>query len=258
MSGISLNPFRLFGRRKRRRTKSRLRWTVSWLLRLLPLFIAVDVAYLAHIWPDWGKINKGSIPKSVFIERYENDRKQDPSLNLLRWNPVPYHLIPRHVRHAAVAAEDARFFSHNGIDVLAFRDAMESNLERLELKYGGSTISQQTVKNLFLSPSRNPLRKWHELILTFGMEFKLRKRRILEIYLNIAEFGEGVYGVEAAARHYWDRPVSALSEWEAAQLAASLPSPKKHNPSTQTRRFLKRSRKIFGFLKRQVYNHPAG
>ncbi len=242
------------GRRKRNKWWRR----GIWALRALLAFLILDAAYLYAIWPDWDTLGRGAIPRSVFIERYSAQASADPTLPPLRWRPVPFNHIPRHLRHAAVAAEDARFFEHGGIDILALRDAMAYNLDHMDLKYGGSTISQQTVKNLFLSPSRNPLRKWHELVLTLGMEWRISKRRILEIYLNIAEFGEGIYGVEAAAQYYWQRPASALTEWQAAQLAATLPSPRRHNPATRTRQFLKRARRIQRFMRRQIYDHPGG
>jgi monofunctional biosynthetic peptidoglycan transglycosylase len=121
---------------------------------------------------------------------------------------------------------------------------MEHNLSQQRMVYGASTISQQTVKNMFLSPSRNPLRKWHELWLTLGMERSLSKRRILEHYLNVAEFGRGIYGVDAAARYYWGIPARRLTSRQAIELAATLPSPVRNNPHTATPSFRKRVRKI--------------
>jgi monofunctional biosynthetic peptidoglycan transglycosylase len=150
-----------------------------------------------------------------------------------------------------IAAEDARFYSHNGFDLIAFKEAMDTNLELMRFKYGASTISQQTIKNLFFTSSRNPLRKWHELLLTIGMEFNLEKDRILETYLNVAEFGEGIYGVQAASLYYFKVPVYSLTEEQAAELAATLPSPAKHNPHTRTRRFLKRTQRIYHWMQVQ-------
>ena len=121
---------------------------------------------------------------------------------------------------------------------------MKYNLARGRMVYGGSTISQQTAKNLFLSPSRNPLRKWHELILTLTMEGHLSKRRIMEYYLNVAQFGRGIFGVDAAARHYWGIPASRLSRRQAIELAASLPSPSATNPSARSKTYLSRVNKI--------------
>jgi monofunctional biosynthetic peptidoglycan transglycosylase len=139
---------------------------------------------------------------------------------------------------------------HEGVDLEALKEAMEYNLSQQRLAYGASTLSQQTVKNLFLSPSRNPLRKWHELVLTLAMERSLSKRRILEYYLNVAEFGRGIYGVDAAARFYWNVPVSRITARESIELAATLPSPVANNPSSNTRAFRKRVDKIRRYFRR--------
>ena len=244
-------------RRRLRRGHARPRW-LRWMWRALILFIILDAAWLYAIWPDWTALGRGAVPESAFIQAYRARREADRSLPPLRWRPVPFNWIPRHMRHAVVAAEDARFFEHHGVDLAAVRHALNRNLEAGAFVIGGSTLSQQTVKNLFLSPSRNPLRKWHELVLTLAMERRLSKQRILEIYLNVAEFGRGIYGVEAAARHYWHKPASALTPWEAAQLAATLPSPRRHNPATRTRTFLKRARRVYRWLRVQRYDHPLG
>ncbi len=157
--------------------------------------------------------------------------------------------IPAHMQRAVVVAEDSRFYWHAGFDLIAFKEAMDNNMTEGRFAFGGSTISQQTVKNIFLSSSRNPLRKWHELIITWGMEKNLSKKRILELYLNIAEFGRGVYGVEAAARHYWGIPARRLSIIQAAELAATLPSPRKNNPRTRTKAFERRVEKILRWMR---------
>ena len=145
---------------------------------------------------------------------------------------------------ALVVAEDSRFYSHKGIDTEALKEAIEYNLSEKRIRYGASTISQQTVKNIFLSPSRNPLRKYHELLLTLGMERNLTKKRILELYLNVAEFGRGIYGVDAAARYYWGKSAANLTVKQAIELAATLPSPVKHNPKSRTKLFQRRVNKI--------------
>ncbi len=222
-----------------------------WSLRIALVFMAADIFFLYLIWPDWGALRHGAIPKSVFIENYIQQRQVDRSLPRLRWFPVSRQQIPPHLRRAAVVAEDARFYEHQGVDLIAFREAMNRNLDKMQLRYGGSTISQQTTKNLFLSSSRDPLRKWHELVLTLGMEANFSKQRIMEIYLNIAEFGTGIYGVEAAARHYWGRSASQLTPWQAVELAATLPSPRKHNPQTRTRSFESRVSRIQRWIQLQ-------
>ena len=228
------------------RTGSVLRWTV----RILLIALIADLFYLALTWPDWKKLSAGPIPKSNFILEYEASRAQDRRLPALRWQPVPYAALPKHLVRAAILAEDSRFYQHDGFDLIAFKEAMNYNLAEGRMVLGASTISQQTVKNLFLSPSRNPLRKWHELVLTWGMEKNLSKRRILEIYLNVAEFGTGVYGAQAAAQAYWGVPLSQLTVVQAAALAASLPSPGKNNPITATPQFERRANKILDLLLR--------
>lgn len=217
-----------------------LRW--SW--RLLLALVLMDAGYLVGIWPQWELYASGPVQRSNFIRAYEFERGRHPGWPELRWNPVAIDSIPQDMIWAVVVAEDARFFEHEGVDIEALRDAMEYNLSRKKMVYGASTISQQTVKNVFLTSSRDPLRKWHELLLTIGMERKLSKKRILEHYLNLAEFGRGVYGVDAAARYYWGIPVTRLSRRQAIELAASLPSPVKNNPRTDTRSFRRRVNKI--------------
>lgn len=219
----------------------------SWMRRALYAILAIivlDVLYIAIRLPDWSQIATGPLPKSAFIEDYEQAREDDPKLPPLRWKPVTLASIPRHVIRAVVVAEDSRFYMHSGFDTEAFSDAMELNMAKGRFIYGGSTISQQTAKNLLLSPSRNPLRKWHEVVFTYFMEKNLRKRRIIEIYLNVAEFGRGIYGVEAASQAYFRKPVSAVTENEAIELAATLPGPANHNPASRTRFFLRHKRTV--------------
>ena len=223
---------------------STLRRTLRWLVLSLLVLVVLDAGYLVGIWPQWDSYSKGQIQRSSFIQDYETRRIQHPDWPELRWNPVSIKTIPRGMIRAVIAAEDSRFYEHDGIDLEALKEAMEHNLSEKRMVYGASTISQQTVKNLFLTPSRNPLRKWHELWLTIGMERNLSKKRILEQYLNIAEFGRGVYGVDAAARYYWGIPASRLTNRQAIELAATLPSPVRNNPRTATKAFRKRVKKI--------------
>ena len=218
--------------------------TLRWSWRLLPILVMMDLGYLIGIWPAWEMYTDGPIQRSSFIRSYEFERHRHTDWPELRWNPVSIETIPHSMVRAVIVAEDARFYEHDGVDIDALKEAMEYNLSEKRLTYGGSTISQQTVKNVFLSPSRNPLRKWHELLLTLGMERNLSKKRILEHYLNVAEFGRGIYGVDAAARYYWGIPVSRLTSSQAVELAATLPSPVVNNPKTRTKSFESRVKKI--------------
>lgn len=249
-----------------RRIVARTGFVLGWTLRLLVILLVVDAFYLAVTWPDWGKLMTGPVPKSRFIAEYEarqmDDSKDggsraasgtaagDKKLPRLRWQPVSLAVMPKHLARAVILAEDSRFYGHGGFDLQAFREAMDYNFEKGRLARGASTISQQTVKNLFLSGSRNPLRKWHELVLTWGMEQRLKKQRILELYLNVAEFGRGIYGVQAAAQAYYGVDVERLTPRQAAELAGTLPSPVQSNPATRTRFFEKHSTKILNLLVR--------
>ena len=225
--------------------KKSLRW--GW--KILLLVFVMDTGYLIGVWPDWKIYAEGPIQSSSFIRNYIYERYRHRDWPPLRWHPISINKIPKHMIRALIVAEDARFYSHSGIDTDALKEVMEYNLSKKRFIYGGSTISQQTIKNIFLSPSRNPLRKWHELVLTIGMERNISKQRILSLYLNIAEFGRGIYGVNAAAKYYWGIPVSRLSVKQAIELAATLPAPINHNPKTRTKFFLKRTKKIGRYFK---------
>ena len=134
--------------------------------------------------------------------------------------------ISEHLKKAVILSEDVSFFSHKGVDVVEFQEALRKDWETLSFKRGGSTITMQLAKNLYLSPSKNPLRKVKEIIIAWQLERALSKRRIFEIYLNVVELGRNIYGVEAASRHYFGKPAATLNELEAATLAALLPSPR--------------------------------
>jgi monofunctional biosynthetic peptidoglycan transglycosylase len=165
---------------------------------------------------------------TAFMERrLEALQAKDPRARLQRqW--VPYERISVHLRRAVVAAEDARFLDHEGFDWDMIQKAMVRNEKRGRLVAGASTISQQLAKNLFLSGERSWLRKGQEAIITWMLENTLSKRRILELYLNVAEWGDGVFGAEAAARHHFGVPAAALDAEQAAWLAVILPSPRRY------------------------------
>ena len=220
------------------------------MLRIALLLLVIDLIYMAVIWPDWKPVANGPVPKSSFIQLYE-DKRAERNWPRLSWQPVAFNTIPRHMVRAVIVAEDSRFYEHSGFDLIAIKEALNFNWSQGGVLIGASTISQQTTKNLFLSPSRDPLRKWHEVLLTWGLERNVRKSRILEIYLNTAEFGRGVYGVQAAARTYYGVDAADLSLEQAAELAATLPSPVKNNPASRGERFEKRTQRILEWLNRE-------
>jgi monofunctional glycosyltransferase len=172
----------------------------------------------------------------------------------LQW--VPLARISPHLRRAVVAAEDASFFTHEGFDWEGIKDAAFANLEAGELKRGGSTITQQLAKNLYLSSERSMFRKAREALITRLLEHHLSKDRILELYLNVAEWGIGVYGAEAAARHHFQKSSHDLTPEEAAWLAAILPSPRRYDPIRKTTALSRRYERIFYRMIRMT-NHPS-
>ena len=139
--------------------------------------------------------------------------------------------FPRHLVHAVIVSEDGTFYENGGVDWYEVEESIEKNLEEGKAARGASTISQQLAKNLFLSTSKDPLRKLKELVITLRMERMLSKERILEIYLNVIEWGNGVFGAEAAAKKYFGKSASAITREEAARLAAVIPSPLRHQPN---------------------------
>ncbi|MBI4535068.1 MAG: monofunctional biosynthetic peptidoglycan transglycosylase [Ignavibacteriae bacterium] len=148
--------------------------------------------------------------------------------------------IPQHVINAVVVAEDGTFFSHGGIDWFEVQESVEKNISEGRAARGASTITQQVAKNLYLSTSKDPIRKLKEVIITLLLEQQLSKNRILEVYLNVIEWGRGIFGVESAARAYFGKSASSLSLEEATRLAAVIPSPLRHRPDANSRYVLRR------------------
>lgn len=210
--------------------KSLLRWTWRALLLALCALTVVQFWFLVHIW-HWADHNPEST--AFMRSRLSIIRSDEPGARLAqRW--VPYARISLHLKQAVIAAEDANFMSHWGFDWEAMRRAHERNVREGEVTAGASTISQQLAKNLFLPSARAWWRKAQEAAITVMLEAVLTKRRILEIYLNVAEWGDGVYGAEAAARYHYGVPAAALSPEQAARLAAMLPSPRSYTPRSDT------------------------
>lgn len=178
---------------------------------------AVVFLYLVLTLPDVAKLKTQNPPTTAFMER-------DPALPLQIW--VPYTQISPHLKEAVVLAEDARFFYHRGFDLQAIWEAAKRNWKEKEWKWGGSTITQQLAKNLYLSPGKNPLRKCREILIARRLERHLSKQRILELYLNVVEWGKGIYGIEASARRYFGIAAVHLNPAQAAKLAAMLPNPR--------------------------------
>ena len=168
----------------------------------------------------------------------------------LQYTFVPLQKISDNIKLAVIVSEDASFFDHDGVDWDEFEASLEKNLSKGKLSRGGSTISMQVSKNLFLSLSKNPLRKIREFFITAELEKQLSKKRILEIYLNIAEWGpNGIFGIEAASQYHFKKPASALTREEAARLAAILPNPIRFSPHSSSKWFNRKTRNILYLMK---------
>lgn len=198
-------------------------WIARALLALSALFVLLQLWFAAMIvWYRYEPPRR----TAFMAERLAELRRQKPDAGIdYRW--VPYDRISPNLKRAIIASEDATFLEHDGFDWKGIRLAMAKNEKRGKVVAGGSTITQQLAKNLFLSPSRSYLRKAQEAIIAAMLELILDKRRILELYLNVIEWGSGVFGAEAAARHYHGIPASRLSATQAARLAAMAPSPRR-------------------------------
>lgn len=189
----------------------------------LGLLIVVYQLWL-FAWVLWYR-SVNPLSTSMMTLRLAELRQSDPSATLKqKW--LPYPAIAQSLKQAIIAAEDARFVDHEGFDWEGIQRAIEKNQKKGRFVAGGSTITQQLAKNLFLSPSRSLWRKGEEAIITLMIEALWSKERILEVYLNVIEWGRGVFGAEAAAQHYYRISAARLSESQAARLAAMVPNPR--------------------------------
>lgn len=211
--------------------------------RLLTAALAVAALWLLWrvvTWPDVAALVTHNPETTAFIERWQEKRRSAGKSDRVDRRWVAYDDVSPHLKRAVLVAEDIEFFTHDGFAVEEIKLAVREAFEERKAPRGASTITQQLAKNLWLSPSRNPLRKAEEAILTWQLERHLEKRRLLELYLNVVELGTGIYGAEAAARHYFGKSAAALDEREAAQLAASLPKPSSWHPGSKSRVYAKR------------------
>src|SRR5262245_39022593 len=202
------------------------------------------LAYVFLTLPDVRTLATRNPGTTAFIELRASealDEGRKPR-RIQRW--VRYEAISPNLRKAVLVAEDDAFWTHDGVDVEQLKESIEANLAKGKAARGGSTITQQLAKNLYLSPSKNPLRKLRELLIARRLEASLSKRRILEIYLNVIEWGDGIYGAEAASRTYFGRSAASLSPEEAALLAGAIINPRVHSPAHPTARLRRRQQII--------------
>jgi monofunctional biosynthetic peptidoglycan transglycosylase len=207
--------------------------------RALIALVAIAFGCAAYIYltlPDVRSLRTSNPSTTAFMElrAREARAKGVTPRRVQRW--VSYARISPHLKKAVLVAEDSAFWQHDGIDYEQLKESMEVNLARGEFVRGASTITQQLAKNLYLSPSKNPIRKLRELVIARRLEAELSKQRILEIYLNVIEWGDGIWGAEAAAVTYFRKSAADLGPQEAAMLAASIRNPRLFSPAQPTAR----------------------
>jgi len=224
------------------------------LRKLIFLFFLFLLVFLVFnfIYPDVSRLKKENPKKSAFMQYREEEWAKEGRKYTIQQVWVPYAAISPYLIKAVLIGEDDKFWQHEGFDYEAMQKAVEKDIKAKKFKLGGSTISQQLAKNLFLSPSKNPIRKIREAIITWRMERTLSKKRLLELYLNVAEWGDrGIFGIEAASRHYYGKSASALGPEEASRLAAVLPNPRKFHPLGNSRYVVNRSGLIYNIMVRR-------
>ncbi len=212
------------------------------LLVVAPLIIvlALQAYFFVQIWW-WVDHN----PESTSFMRHQLAVMQEKNPDAkLKYKWVPYERISRHLKRAIIAAEDSNFSEHEGVDWEALQKAYEKNSKKGKVVSGGSTITQQLAKNLFLSSDRSYVRKAQEFVITYMLEFWMDKQRIFEIYLNVVEWGNGVFGAEAAAQHYYGTSAANLGPGQAARLAVMLPNPRFYDKHPRSAYLAKRTNLI--------------
>jgi monofunctional glycosyltransferase len=204
----------------------------------------VYAAFLYLTLPDVRPLRAGNPDTTAFMDLRAREARAKGAVpkKVQRW--VPYSRISGNLKRAVLVAEDSGFWQHEGIEFEQMKESIEANLERLEFARGGSTITQQLAKNLYLSPSKNPVRKLREILIARRLEAELTKQRILELYLNVIEWGDDIYGAEAAARTYFGKSAAELSPQESALLAGAIVNPHIHSPAHPTARLRWRQQMI--------------
>jgi monofunctional biosynthetic peptidoglycan transglycosylase len=214
-------------------------------LALAALVLAAASAALWVVWlPDVRNLKKRPPATTAYIELRKKQALAKGRKLDLRWTWVPSEAISENLKKAVITAEDDEFWRHDGVDWKAMRGAYERNRKAGKFAAGGSTLTMQLARNLYLSPSKNPLRKAKEILIARRLERELGKRRILELYLNVVEWGKGVFGCEAAARSYFSKSCAELTEEEAVAMAVVLPNPRRWDPAKRGKYVERNSKRI--------------
>jgi monofunctional glycosyltransferase len=219
-------------------------------LLLVATYLIIDIGRY-FIYPDVTALKKSRPGKTAFMVYREESWQKKGIRKKIRASWVPLSQISPYVTKAIIIAEDDKFWSHDGFDFEAIQKALEKDIKKKKFQAGGSTISQQLAKNLYLSPAKDPIRKLKEAILTWRIERNLSKRRIIELYLNAAEWGDGIFGIEAAAQSHYGKHAADLSAREAATLASVLPNPRRYKTDGSSRYVENRSERIYSIMVRR-------
>ena len=214
-------------------------------LRLAAEIVTIAIAVGAlGLWcsvPNTAPLATENPTSTAFIDLRKSEAESAHKKWKLQWEWRPLGKISRYLRAAVVFSEDMNFYTHDGVDWTAMESAFEKDLDKGALRVGGSTITQQLAKNLYLSPHKSFFRKLREMLIAFSLEDHLTKLRILELYLNVVEWGDGVFGAEAAARHWYGHSAQSLSPVEAVRLAIALPNPIERAPNKSSAELTKKA-----------------
>jgi monofunctional biosynthetic peptidoglycan transglycosylase len=227
--------------------------------RLAALTLAAGVALGIWVWTglparsDIRALQKRNPGRTRLMEQRAEEARAKGRWAQTSYAWVPLAQVSRHLIHAVLASEDQKFFGHVGVDWQAIQESLEKNVEKGRFARGGSTITQQLAKNLYFGTRKTSVRKLRELIVTRWLEEDLSKARILALYLNLIEWGDGVYGCEAAAQHWYGKPAAALSETEAAGLAAMIPNPRRINPRVSEARHERAKKRVLWLMGQAGY-----
>jgi monofunctional glycosyltransferase len=219
-------------------------------LLMVGVYFVVDIGRY-FFYPNVATLKNKNPTKTAFMEYREEAWQKKGIRKKIKNTWVPLSRISSYVVKAIIIAEDDKFWLHEGFDFDAIQKALEKDIKKKKLQAGGSTISQQLAKNLYLSPTKDPIRKIKEAILTWRLERNLSKRRIIELYLNAAEWGDGIFGIQAAAQSHYGKNASELNSREAAELAAVLPNPRRYKPNGNSRYVEKQSERIYQIMVRR-------
>lgn len=227
---------------------------------LVAAALAAGACVVYVLWlPDVAPLKRGPVKTTAYIELRRAQAASIGKKLRVQMTWTPYDQISDDLKHAVVTAEDDMFWRHQGIDWEATQAAFAKDWDAKRFKYGASTITQQLARNLYLSPSKNPLRKLKEMLIARRLERTLGKRRILELYLNVVEWGKGVYGAEAAAQAYFGKHASQLTADEAVALAVVLPNPRRWNPARRGKYVERNSRRVMSRMIKSGYlSDPTG